>query len=146
MRRRISIWGRVRPSVGPSVRRSVRPYVPCYFRRWKARILGASCAVYPALFLPSALPKFTFYYLKMDDWKKVILTLYIIVVCFLFKHVCDLQKYILRFRNEPITPKMMRLFGEPVHVCTRSCTIPNVFSGRFGDFYGYVMEGQIFTL
>ena len=46
MRRRISIWGCVRPSVGPSVRRSV----PCYFRRWKVRILGASCAVYPALF------------------------------------------------------------------------------------------------
>ena len=34
----------------PSVRPSVRPYVPCYFRRWKERILGASCAVYPALF------------------------------------------------------------------------------------------------
>ena len=66
MRRRISIWGCVRPSVGPSVRRSVgpsvrrsvRPYVPCYFRRWKVRILGASCAVYPALFLffPYSLP------------------------------------------------------------------------------------------
>ena len=38
------------PSVGPSVRRSVRPLVPRYFRRWKSRILGASCAVYPALF------------------------------------------------------------------------------------------------
>ena len=54
MRRRISIWGCVRPSVRPSVRRSVRrsvrPYVPCYFRRWKESILGASCAVYPALF------------------------------------------------------------------------------------------------
>ena len=34
-----------------SVRRSVGPYVPCYFRRWKERILGASCAVYPALFV-----------------------------------------------------------------------------------------------
>ena len=45
MRRRISIWGRVRPSVRPSV----RPLVPRYFRRWKVRILGASCAVYPAL-------------------------------------------------------------------------------------------------
>ena len=43
MRRRISIRGRVRPSVRPSVRRSV----PCCFRRWKVRILGA---VYPALF------------------------------------------------------------------------------------------------
>ena len=42
MQRRISIRGRVRPSVGP--------YVPCYFWRWKVRILGASCAVYPALF------------------------------------------------------------------------------------------------
>ena len=42
MRRRISIRGRVRPSV--------RPYVPRYFRSWKVRILGASCAVYPALF------------------------------------------------------------------------------------------------
>ena len=42
MRRRISIRGRVRPSV--------RMSVPCYFRRWKVRILGASCAVYPALF------------------------------------------------------------------------------------------------
>ena len=47
MRRRISIRGRVRPSVGPSVRRSVCPVL---FRRWKVRILGASCAVYPALF------------------------------------------------------------------------------------------------
>ena len=33
-----------------SVRRSVRRSVPCYFWRWKVRILGASCAVYPALF------------------------------------------------------------------------------------------------
>ena len=41
MRRRISIRGCVRPSVGPSV--------PRYFRRWKVRLLGASCAVYPAL-------------------------------------------------------------------------------------------------
>ena len=31
----------------PSVRPSVRPY----FRRWKVRILGASSAVYPALFV-----------------------------------------------------------------------------------------------
>ena len=38
MRRRISIRGCVRPSV------------PSYFRRWKERILGASFAVYPALF------------------------------------------------------------------------------------------------
>ena len=30
----------------PSVRRSV----PSYFGRWKVRLLGASCAVYPALF------------------------------------------------------------------------------------------------
>ena len=49
MRRRISIWGRARPTVRPSVRPSVRPLVPCYFRRWKSRILGASCAAYPAL-------------------------------------------------------------------------------------------------
>ena len=35
----------IRPSVRPSVRRSG----PCYFRRWKVCILGASCAVYPAL-------------------------------------------------------------------------------------------------
>ena len=34
----------------PSVRRSVGPSVPRYFRRWTVRILGASCAVYPALF------------------------------------------------------------------------------------------------
>ena len=34
-----------RPSVRPSVRRSV----PSYFRSWKVRILGASCTVYPAL-------------------------------------------------------------------------------------------------
>ena len=46
MRRRISIRGRVRSSFRPSVRRSV----PCHFRGWKVRILGASCAVYPALF------------------------------------------------------------------------------------------------
>ena len=38
MRRRISIRGRVGPSV------------PCFFWRWKIRVLGASCAVYPALF------------------------------------------------------------------------------------------------
>ena len=36
----------VRLSVGPSVRRSVRPS-PVIFKR----VLGASCAVYPALFL-----------------------------------------------------------------------------------------------
>ena len=29
---------------------SVRPLVPCYFRRRKVCILGTSCAVYPALF------------------------------------------------------------------------------------------------
>ena len=40
----------VRPSVCPSVRPSVRRSVPCYFRRSKVRLLGASCAVYPALF------------------------------------------------------------------------------------------------
>ena len=45
MRRRISIWGRVRPSV----RLSVCPS-RVLFRRWKVRVLGASCAVYPALF------------------------------------------------------------------------------------------------
>ena len=51
MRRRISIRGCVRPSVGPSVRRSVRRSVgPVLFSRVKVRILGASCAVYPALF------------------------------------------------------------------------------------------------
>ena len=50
MRRRISMWGRVRPSV----RRSVGPLVPCYFRSWKVRILGASFAVYPALFFLSS--------------------------------------------------------------------------------------------
>ena len=32
-----------------SVRPSVRPNVPCYFWRWKERILSASFAVYPAL-------------------------------------------------------------------------------------------------
>ena len=57
MRRRISIRGCVRPSVGPSVgrsvRRSVRP-TPVIFKR----VLGASCAVYPALFFQlSALPR-----------------------------------------------------------------------------------------
>ena len=35
-----------------SVRRSVGPYVLCYFRRLKERILGASCTVYSALFSP----------------------------------------------------------------------------------------------
>ena len=38
-------------SIGPSVRRSVGPSVPRYFRRWKVHILGASCAVYPALLI-----------------------------------------------------------------------------------------------
>ena len=42
----------------PSVRPSVRPYVPFYFRRWKVRILGASCAVYPSLFFFSFPPCF----------------------------------------------------------------------------------------
>ena len=37
-------------SVRPSVRPSVSLSVPCYFRRWNEHILGASCAVYPALF------------------------------------------------------------------------------------------------
>ena len=41
------LYKRSCPSVGPSV----GPYVPCYFRRWKRRILGASSTVYPALFL-----------------------------------------------------------------------------------------------
>ena len=50
MRRRISIRGCVRPSVRQSVGPSVGRSVPSYFQRWKARILGASCAVYPALF------------------------------------------------------------------------------------------------
>ena len=43
------LYMRLWPSVGPSVRIFVGPYVPCYFRRWKERILGASCAVYLAL-------------------------------------------------------------------------------------------------
>ena len=70
MRRRISIRGCVRlsipslrrsvlPSVRPSVGPSVRPSVPSYFRRWKERILGASFAVYPALFY-FFLPFFSF--------------------------------------------------------------------------------------
>ena len=46
------LYKRSCPSVGPSVRSSVGPSVPCYFRRWSVRILGVSCAVYPALFLP----------------------------------------------------------------------------------------------
>ena len=49
MRLRISTRGCVRPSVGPSVRPSVRRSVGpsrVIFRR----VLGASCAVYPALF------------------------------------------------------------------------------------------------
>ena len=45
MRRRISIRCRVRPSIRRSVRRSVCPVLFL-----KVRILGASCAVYPALF------------------------------------------------------------------------------------------------
>ena len=44
-----SVGPSVGPSVRPSVRPSVGPYVPCYFWRWKEPILGASCAVYPAL-------------------------------------------------------------------------------------------------
>ena len=50
MRRRISIRGCVRPSVLRFVRPSVRPSVRMsrvIFRR----VLGASCAVYPALFV-----------------------------------------------------------------------------------------------
>ena len=46
MRRCISIRGCVRPSVRWSVRPSVRPS-PVIFKR----VLGASCAVYPALFI-----------------------------------------------------------------------------------------------
>ena len=42
MRRRISLGGRVRPSVRRSVRLS---------RVISRRVLGASCAVYPALFI-----------------------------------------------------------------------------------------------
>ena len=42
------LYKRLCPSVGPSVGASVGPYVPCYFRRREARILGA---VYPALFV-----------------------------------------------------------------------------------------------
>ena len=45
-------------SVRPSVRRSV----PCYFRRWKVRILGASCAVYPAWFMMQMISN------KIDVW------------------------------------------------------------------------------
>ena len=41
----MSVGPSVRPSVGPSVGLSVRPS-PVIFRR----VLGASCAVYPALF------------------------------------------------------------------------------------------------
>ena len=51
LRRRISIRGRVSSPVGPSFRRSVRLSVcPVLLSKVKARILGASCAVYPALF------------------------------------------------------------------------------------------------
>ena len=49
MRRRISIRGCVRPSVRRSVRQSVRRSVGPS-RVIFERILGASCAVYPALF------------------------------------------------------------------------------------------------
>ena len=35
---------------------SVRLNVPRYFRRWKERVLGASCAVYPALFISPLTP------------------------------------------------------------------------------------------
>ena len=59
MRRRISIRGYVLRSVGPSVCPSVGPSVPRYFWRWEVCILGASCAVYPALFLKST-PFFQF--------------------------------------------------------------------------------------
>ena len=52
MRFRISLRGCVRPSVCPSVRRSV----PCYFRRWKVRIQATSCAVYPALLDATLMP------------------------------------------------------------------------------------------
>ena len=44
------LYKRLCPFVRPSVRPSVRRSVPCYLRRWKVRILGASCAVYLALF------------------------------------------------------------------------------------------------
>ena len=50
MRRRISIRGRVRPSVRPSVRWSVCPSRVIF--EGEKYILGASCAVYPALFSP----------------------------------------------------------------------------------------------
>ena len=54
MRRRISLTGCVRPSVGPSVRPSVR-----LSRVIFKRVLGASCAVYPALFILPPFLQFT---------------------------------------------------------------------------------------
>ena len=70
MRRRISIWGCVRPSVGSSVHWSVGPSIcrsvcPVFFRRLKERILGASCAVYPALF-------FEYRFLHRFAWRQII--------------------------------------------------------------------------
>ena len=47
----IALRFEMRPRISLKGIMSVRPSVPCYFRRWKSRILGASCAVYPALFL-----------------------------------------------------------------------------------------------
>ena len=67
------------PSVRPSVRRSVCPSVRLsvcpsrvFFRRWKVRILGASCAVYPALF---CIKRSSFPFIKefvgyIVNWKK----------------------------------------------------------------------------
>ena len=58
------LYKRSCPSARPSVRASVRRSVPCYFWRWKVRILGASCAVYPSMFFfliphPSVHPSVT---------------------------------------------------------------------------------------
>ena len=62
MRRRISIRGRVRPSIRPSV---------CLSRVIFKRVLGASCAVYPALFimyfLSSGLQTELFRYLHLSS-------------------------------------------------------------------------------
>ena len=55
MRRRISIRGCVRSSVGPSVRRSVTPSL--------RRLLGASYAEYSALFI---LTPESFYQMKIE--------------------------------------------------------------------------------
>ena len=68
MRRRISIRGCVRPSVGPSVRRSVRSSVRLsrvIFRR----VLGASFAVYPALFFRCLNLFFSFCQSKLKEVK-----------------------------------------------------------------------------